>query len=261
MQEIIKLQIGRFLLIYILLIVIALILKLSKINHTGKLLFSSLRMTVQLILAGLLLTYIFKNPHPLFTAFYIIAMIGFSIRRVFKKSHNLNKKFKWYIAVAISFSGLFVLAFFIIVVIGDSIFNPQYAIPISGMIIGNAMTGIILGLNHFMDGVKNDRAKICALINIGTPPKKVLKPMVNRALETAFLPLLNSMVGMGIISLPGMMTGQILAGTLPTTAILYQIAIMLCIASAVTLTTFLSLNLGYTTLIDKDDNIPAITST
>jgi len=260
MQEIIKLQIGRFSLIYLLLIGISLILKLSKIGHTGKLLISSLRMTVQLVMAGLLLTYIFENPHPLFTVAYIITMIGFSIRRVFNKCPNLNNKFKLYIAIAISVSGLFVLAFFIIIVIGESIFNPQYAIPISGMIIGNSMTGIILGLNHFTSSVTTERAKISVLINIGTPPKKVLRPMVNRALETAFLPLLNSMVGMGIVSLPGMMTGQILAGTLPTTAILYQIAIMLCIASAVTLTTFLALNLGYKTLIDDQQNIPMITS-
>ena len=255
MQEIVELQIGRFLLIYLLLLVITVILKVSNIKHTGKMLIASLRMTVQLIIAGLLLTLIFKNPHPLFTAAYVMSMIGFSIWRVFRKCKNLNNKFRLYIAISISLSGLFVLIYMVVVVINENIFNPQYTIPISGMIIGNSMTGIILGINNFLSSVSERKERISALINIGVAPKKVLKPMVNEALETAFLPLLNSMVGMGIISLPGMMTGQILAGTLPMTAILYQIAIMLSIASAVTLTTFLALNLGYKTLINNQQNI------
>ncbi len=255
MQDIIELQLTRFLLVYLLLLVIVLILKLSNINNTGRFVVASLRMTVQLIIAGLLLTYIFKNPHPLFTAGYIIMMIIFSVRRVYKKCDRLNKKFKIYVAICVSASGLLVLIFFIMVIVNESIFNPQYTIPISGMIIGNSMTGVILGINSFLDGVYDQKARISSLINIGVKPERVLKPMVSRALETAFLPILNSMVGMGIVSLPGMMTGQILAGTLPTTAILYQIAIVICIASAVVLTTFLTLNLGYRTLIDEKQSI------
>ena len=76
-------------------------------------------------------------------------------------------------------------------------------------------------------------------------------PFANNALETALLPTLNRMLGMGIISLPGMMTGQILSGTSPTTAILYQIAIMVAITVAVCLTVFLALNFGYKTLYNK----------
>jgi len=78
-----------------------------------------------------------------------------------------------------------------------------------------------------------------------------LRPMVNRALEAALLPTLNSMLGMGIIFLPGMMTGQILSGTLPLTAILYQIAIMIAICTSVCLTVFFTLNLGYKTLYNE----------
>jgi len=89
------------------------------------------------------------------------------------------------------------------------------------------------------------------LLNLGVAPQKILIPFVNNALETALLPTLNSMLGMGIISLPGMMTGQILSGTLPTTAILYQIAIMISICTAVCLTVFSSLYFGYKTLYNK----------
>jgi putative ABC transport system permease protein len=257
MQPIIEIQITRFLLAYVLLVIVGIVLKVSKIDQTKELVYSSVRMSIQLILAGLILTYIFKNPHPLFTVAYVLAMVFFSIMRVFKKCPTLNKRFKVYVALSISLSGLFVLCYFIMVIVGQSIFNPQYTIAISGMLIGNSMTGVILGINTFLNAAADNKAKLQTLVNIGVAPKRILKPLVSDALRTAFLPLINSMVGMGIVSLPGMMTGQILSGTLPNTAILYQIAIMISIASSVVLTTFLALNFGYKTLIDKDQNIVA----
>ena len=250
-----KLNIIQFSLIYILLIVVLAIMKKSKINQTKLLFIASLRMTVQLVLAGFILTYIFKNPRPIFTILYLVAMIAFSIHRVLSKNKHINRNFKISVAVSLAFTGLFVLIFFVIVVVGKSIFNPQYAIPLAGMIIGNAMTGVSLGLKTFNENVKNGRNKIDALLNLGVAPKKILIPYVNGALETALLPTLNSMLGMGIISLPGMMTGQILAGTLPTTAIMYQIAIMIAICTSVCLTVFCSLNFGYKTLCNKKNQI------
>lgn len=91
-----------------------------------------------------------------------------------------------------------------------------------------------------------------ALLNFGGKPDDILRPIVCQAIETALLPNLNSMVGMGIVSLPGMMTGQILSGTLPTTAILYQIAIMITITTAVCLSVFGSLYLGHRTLYNQN---------
>lgn len=81
--------------------------------------------------------------------------------------------------------------------------------------------------------------KQCPLC-FGAAPKKILMPFVKQSLETAMLPTINSMIGMGVVSLPGMMTGQILSGTLPTTAILYQIAIMIAICIMVTSASFWS---------------------
>jgi putative ABC transport system permease protein len=223
-------------------------MKKSKINQSKLLFLGSLRMTVQLVLAGLVLSYIFYNPHPLFTVVYIFLMVLFSIHRVLSKNPTTNSKFKLAVAVSISFSGLFVVVFFIIIVVGTSVFNPQYAIPISGMIFGNAMTGILIGLKAFNDSLEAGKPQIDTLLNLGVPPKKILLPFVNNALETALLPTMNSMLGMGIVSLPGMMTGQILAGTMPLTAIMYQIAVVIAICTAVCLTVFFSLNLGYKTL-------------
>jgi len=255
MNNIVQLNIWQFSLIYLLLIVITVVMKIAKVKQMRLLLVASLRMTVQLVIAGLVLTYIFENQHPLFTVAYIVAMILFATYRILNRCKALNRRFKWIIAGSLTLSGLFILSFFILAVVREDIFNPQYTIPIGGMIIGNSMTGIILGLSSFTQTVKDRRSQIDTLINMGVHPKKVLLPFANQALETALLPTLNNMLGLGIISLPGMMTGQILSGTLPMTAIMYQIAIMIAICAAVCITTFASLFLGYQTLYNHDMQI------
>lgn len=251
MHGIVKLSIFRFLLIYLLLLIVLLIMKKSKVNKTKLLIVASLRMSVQLVIVGYILQYIFGNPNPLFTIAFLIVIIVFSINRVIKSRKDLNRKFKVAIGISLTFPGLFVLFFFVGVVVNKSIFNPQYTISLAGMIIGNAMTGVNIAIKTFMESVEREKNKISTLINLGIEPKDILKPFANSALETALIPTLNSMLGMGIIFLPGMMTGQMLSGTLPTTAIMYQIAIMIAICTSVCITVFLSLNLGYKSLYNS----------
>lgn len=248
MEGAVTLSIYQFLLIYVLLIIVLFIMKKSNVNKTKLLIVASLRMTVQLVLVGFILQYIFSDPKPIYTVIFLILMILFSINRVISSRKDLNTKFKISIGCSLASSGLFVLFFFVGLVVNKSIFNPQYTIPLAGMIIGNAMTGVNIGLRTFMESVNTEKSKINTLLNLGVDPKDILLPIANNALETALIPTLNSMMGMGIIFLPGMMTGQILSGTLPTTAIMYQIAIMIAICTSVCLTVFLSLNLGYKSL-------------
>lgn len=152
-------------------------------------------------------------------------------------------------------SGLFVVAFFVGIIVRTSIFNPQYAIPVGGMIIGNAMNGLSLGIKTLTDTLDLERNKVETLLNLGVTPKRIMIPFVNQSLEMALLPTLNNMLNMGIISLPGMMTGQIISGTPPLTAIMYQTAIMIAITTGVALTTFTSLSIGYRTLISENEQI------
>jgi len=251
MKGAVELGIFQFSLIYLLLIIVLVIMKKSKVNQSKLLLVASVRMSVQLVLVGYILQYVFKNPNPIFTIIFLILMISFSIHRVLKGRQDLNNKFKIAIGCSLTFSGLFVLIFFVTVVVGKSIFNPQYTIPLAGMIIGNAMTGVNIAIKTFMDDIGKEKNKINTLLNLGVEPKDILKPFANNALETALIPTMNSMLGMGIIFLPGMMTGQMLSGTLPTTAIMYQIAIMIAICTSVCTTVFLSLNLGYKSLYNN----------
>lgn len=255
MNRVIELQIWQFSLVYLLLLIVGVIMRKCHINQTKLLLIASIRMTIQLILSGLILAYIFKNPHPVFTVLYLAVMISFTIYRVLSKNKEINKKFKIVIAISIFVSGISIIIFFICAIVGESLFNPQYVIPIAGMIMGNTMTGVSLGVKTFRESLNGQQTKINALMCIGATPQMILLPFVHQALETAMLPTLNSMVGMGIVSLPGLMTGQILSGTLPLTAVLYQIAIMVAICTVVTLSCFGSLYFGYQTLYNRREQI------
>lgn len=233
-------------------------MKKCKINQTKLLVVASLRMTVQLVLAGLILTYIFDNPHPAFTTLYLFLMTGFAIYMLLDRNKTINGKFKVIVGASLAGSGIAIVCFFIMIVVGVDIFNPQYTIPISGMIIGNAMTGVSLGLKTFNENIKSQRSKIDSLINVGATPQKILMPYTSQAIETALLPTVNSMLGMGIIFLPGMMTGQILSGTLPMTAIFYQISIIIAISAVTCLAVFCSLFFGSRTLYNKRMQMVAV---
>lgn len=251
MSGVTAISFGNFLLVYLLLVIVLAIMKKCHIRQTTLLLTASIRMTVQLALAGFVLTYIIQTPHPIFTVLYVVAMVIFAIHRVLSQNKDLNLRFKMIIGSSLGISGLGILLFFITMVVRQDIFNPQYVIPLSGMIMGNAMTGVNLGIKTFREAIESERLQIETLLNFGGRPNQILLPFVNRAVESALLPTLNSMLGMGIVSLPGMMTGQILAGTLPTTAILYQIAIMIAICTVVCLSVFGSLYFGYRTLFNE----------
>jgi putative ABC transport system permease protein len=182
-------------------------------------------------------------------------MTIFAIHTTLSRNKKINKKFKYIVGFSLSSTGILMVMFFIIIVVDVNFFNPQYTIPISGMIIGNAMTGVSLGVKTYYENVFSSRNRIVALLNMGVVPNKILNPFMNTAVETALLPTLNSMLGMGVISLPGMMTGQILSGTLPTTAILYQIAIIVAICAVTCLAVFCTLFFGSRTMYNKRNQI------
>ncbi|MGR6980275.1 ABC transporter permease [Testudinibacter sp. P27/CKL/0425] len=251
----VSMNLLNFSLVYLLLLLVLYVMKKNHIQQSKLLLIASIRMTLQLIIAGWVLTYIFGHPSPIFTILYVAAMVIFAIHRVLSKNPNLSRAFKLAIALAMTFSGLSIIAFFVVVVTNQHLFNPQYVIPLGGMIMGNSMTALNLGIKTFRESLRSERDKISTLLNFGVTPQKILLPYVNQAVETALLPTLNSMLGMGIIALPGMMTGQILSGTLPSTAVLYQIAIMIAICTAVSLSLFGALYFGHRTLYNARNQI------
>lgn len=250
-----EISLYAFLSVYILLLVVIAIMKKAQIHQSKALIYGSIRMTFQLVLAGFVLTYLFENPHPAFTSIYFVGMLSFALVNILSGQGYYSKEFRLFVGIAFVVSACIISSFFVIVVTKQSFFNPQYTIPIAGMLVGNAMTGFNLALKSLHEGLLGGKNRIRNLLMLGVHPHKILVPFMSKALETALVPTINSMVGMGIISLPGMLTGQILSGTLPNTAILYQIAIMIAISSMVCMSVFFGLYLGIKTFYNHRQQI------
>jgi len=112
MNGAVAISLQRFFIIYLLLLLVLALMKLCRVSQSKLLLIGSIRMTVQLVLAGLILTYIFKHPHPLFTVAYVVVMMIFSIHRVLSKNADLNRRFKAAVGFSLACSGISIILFF-----------------------------------------------------------------------------------------------------------------------------------------------------
>ena len=242
---------------YIFTLILLLIVRIRKINREKLILIAAFRMSLQLVITGYLLMYVFRYPNPFITVLIVAVMTSFAYFNVKKRcSFPLSKKLKGAIALSLCFGTLPCLVFFIVCVIGAKPwFHPQYFIPVAGMIVGNSMTGVSLGVNRLCADMAGKRDIIENSLMLGAAPKDAVHPIANDAFDSAILPTINQMVGMGIVSLPGMMTGQILAGTLPLTAIKYQIAIMLGISGSVSVTVLLFVSFGARAFFNSQDQL------
>lgn len=257
MDGVIDLQLWQMAAAYIFIVILLFIVRARGISREKEILISTIRMTIQLILVGYILVYLFENINPLYTIIVIVIMELFAIYNIFSRAKTkLSKSLKKIIAISMLLGTLSSLMFFLLVVINISPwYDPRYYIPIAGMLIGNSMTGISLGVNRLVDGITSQRHLVESALMLGATPKMATKDIVNNAFDAAILPTINSMVGMGIVFLPGMMTGQILSGVSPITAIEYQIAIMLGIVGSVSLTVILFVQLGYKTFFNDQSQL------
>ncbi len=174
---------------------------------------ATLRMLVQLLVVGYLLTFIFDSPNPFIGMLVVLVMIVASavigIRRV--DTDRLPAFFK--ASLAIGVAGIAVLAFilFAVLKLHDPWYQPRIIIPLAGMIFSNAMTAITLAAERLerelADDVRYEKAR-------------------SAAWTAALIPQINALLAVGIVSLPGMMTGQILSGVDPLIAVRYQIVVM-----------------------------------
>jgi putative ABC transport system permease protein len=131
-------------------------------------------------------------------------------------------------------------------------FDPQYVIPLLGMILGNSLTGVALGLDRFLEHLAVRRAEVELRLAFGATRAEALTPPLRDAMRTGMIPILNSMAAAGIVSLPGMMTGQILAGSPPLQAVAYQVVVMFMIAAAVAIGAMLVVLAAGRRLMDAD---------
>lgn len=257
MADLIDLNIGQMISAYIFIVILLAIVKARGIEREKEILISTLRMTIQLILVGYILIYLFENINVLYTILAIIIMELFAINNIYERTKTkLSKSLKRLIGISMLFGTLTSLGYFLFIVVSISPwYDPRYFIPIAGMLIGNSMTGISLGVARLVKGMSEQKNLVETALMLGATPKAATRDIVNSAFDSAILPTINSMVGMGIVFLPGMMTGQILSGISPILSIKYQIAIMLGILGSVTLTVIFFVHFGYKTFFNNDHQL------
>jgi len=220
---------GLFLLL-ILIIPLMLMNKQLKLSLNKRMVYVIIRMFIQLTLVGLFLQFLFERNDPLLNCAYLTVMIvvaGFSAL----KSTGLSfSKVGIPIMAAFIIPNIVMIFYFNKIVINlASPFDARYFIPIGGMLMGNSLSGIIVGLNRFYDAIRNDQKTYFYTLALGATRSEALFPYVKNALLASISPTLASLETIGLVHLPGMMTGQILGGSFPIVAIRYQMAIMLAI--------------------------------
>jgi len=123
-------------------------------------------------------------------------------------------------------------------------YEPQYVIPIAGMILGNAMASAALAGDRLQSDLRSRTDEIEAMLALGFPGNEAVQPMVRSAVRAAMIPTVSGMMTVGLVQLPGMMTGQILAGTSPLVAIQYQIVVMFMLTVATAIASLLFVRLA-----------------
>jgi len=207
----------------------------------------TVRTIVQLYLVGIILESVFATGRWYWVVLVLIGMTGVATQAAVSR---LKKPIpgRYEIAtVAIGVSTAVTLAWVIGVVVRvHPWYEPQYVIPIAGMILGNAMTSAALAGDRLQSDLRARTDEIEAMLALGFSGGDAVRPMVRAAVRAAMIPTVSGMMTVGLVQLPGMMTGQILAGAAPLVAIKYQIVVvfMLAVATSVASLLFVRLAVG-----------------
>lgn len=200
------------------------------------------RMSLQLFVVGFFLEFIFEKNQTLLTLGWFLLMV---LTAVFSASGNSRLKLRVIlepIILAFIFPTLGVLLYFTTFIIQlDQILSARYLIAIGGMLLGNVMSANIVAVNNFYQQLRTQKKYFLYRLGIGATQSEALRPFVKNSFQLSLKPILAKTATIGIVTLPGMMSGQIIGGSSPTTALRYQIAIMIAIYVAASLSVLLSL--------------------
>ncbi len=197
--------------------------------------FAMVRMVVQLLLVGLILKKLFEIQSPWLTLLVALFMASFAAREIWARQERRLKGWRGLaigggsMAVSVGVVALLALA---LIVQPDPWWHPRFALPLLGMIMGNAMTGISLALDTLHTALNREQRAIEAQLLLGANKWQAMRPFIRQAMRAGFMPSINAMAAIGVVSLPGMMTGQILSGVDPNEAVKYQLMVMFLIAGA-----------------------------
>jgi putative ABC transport system permease protein len=195
---------------------------------------AALRTTVQLLLVGLILESVFASSQLPLVALIMLVMLTVAAWEILARQ---KRKLKGWWGFGVSAFSLFISSFLItalaltLVIGAQPWYLPQYAIPLLGMLLGNTMNGIALGMDRLVQTAWQQRSVIEQRLMLGQRDCDAIREIARDAMRAGMIPIINAMAAAGIVSLPGMMTGQILAGSPPVEAVKYQILIMFLVTA------------------------------
>ncbi len=213
-----------------------------KLGITKNLLISTLRMSFQLVMIGFFLEYIFRLNNWFLNLLWFLVMITAAVFSVIKNSGLKTKRFALPVIASFIISNFIVVLYFNYFIVRlDFVFDAKYMIAVGGMVLGNSLRSNVIGLGDFYKSLKKEEQLYLYKLSLGATRFEALIQFAKRSFTSALNPTIATMATMGIVSLPGMMTGQILGGSVPLVAIKYQIAIMIAILVSTVLSISLSL--------------------
>ena len=225
---------------------------LLKLDLERRLLIAAACTVVQLLLIGLVLEWVFRVDR-----WYVVLAMMSLMTLVAGVAAIQRTQFRypgiWRRSIAATWASSWLMAAVALGVIVQvrPWYTPQYAIPLLGMILGNTLNGVSLGLDRLGGELAGKRDQVEALLALGATRWEAAHRPIRQAVKTGLIPTINAMMVVGIVSLPGMMTGQLLAGTSPVEAVKYQVVIMFLIASGTALGTVSVVLLSYRRLFNE----------
>ena len=224
-----------------------------KLDLERKLAWAAVRTVVQLLAIGYVLGWVFQYNRwfvvlPLMVLMTLIAGFAGAQRgaRTYTGQRVDSVLSIWVSSWLVAAVGLFV------VIRIHPWYEPQYAIPILGMILGNTLTGVSLGIERMTEELTARRDRVDMALALGATRWEAAQGPARQAVRAGMIPTLNQMAVVGVVSLPGMMTGQVLAGQSPLQAVRYQIVIMFLIAASSALGTVGAVLLTYRKLFSAE---------
>lgn len=241
-----------------LVLLLALLSRRMGLGLEKRLAVSALRTTVQLLFIGQILRVLFS--HAGFTFIFVISMVMLTVagREVVVRQHRKIRGFQgWLLGTGSMFVSSFAVAFFALTVIlaNDPWYTPQYAIPLLGMLLGNTMNGIALSMDRMTEALWQQRQVVEQRLLLGQTSREAIQEIRQQAMRSGMIPIINAMAAAGLVSLPGMMTGQILGGSSPMDAVKYQILIMFLICAGTGFGVMTAISLTGRKLFDDRDRL------
>lgn len=257
-MEVIDLAWWKLALTALLVLALAGVSLATRLGIGRSLLIAASRTVIQLALIGLVLEALFASSEFYWIALLALIMLLVAGREVMARQ---QRRLSGIWAFGIGAGAMFVSSFTVtvltlVVVIGpEPWYAPQYAIPLLGMMLGNTMTGVALSLDRLNESVWSQRTIIENRLMLGEPWNQALEDIRRHAMRSGMMPSINAMAAAGIVSLPGMMTGQILAGSPPAIAVKYQILVMLTITVGTGFGTLMAVSWGSRRLFDDRERL------